>query len=91
MENDVLCENCKEEHASVNYQGDYICIACKREIDNDEMELSFIKKRNEEISNWVKEQGDISLDAIMQKAYEEFIKFDDFGRVLHFYMELNRR
>jgi hypothetical protein len=50
-------------------------------------ELEWIKKRNEQLRLWVIEQGDISLEEIMVKSYKEFIRFEDFGRVLHYFMQ----
>lgn len=87
MGNDVFCEYCKEEYASVYHDNHFVCKDCKHEADQDESELTYVKKRNEEVSEWVKKQGDISLEEIMLKAYNEFVHFDDFGRVLHFYMQ----
>jgi hypothetical protein len=42
-----------------------------------------------ELYNWVVEQGDISLEALMLKAYKEFIRFEDFGRILYWYIQIN--
>lgn len=87
MGNDVFCVYCEEEHASVYHGNDFICEDCKRQTEQDESELAYVEKRNKEVSEWVKSQGNISLEEIMIKAYNEFIHFDDFGRVLHFYMQ----
>lgn len=87
MGNDVFCKYCEEEQASVYHDNYFVCEDCKREAEQDEIELTNVKKRNEEVSVWVKKQGDISLEEIMVKAYKDFVHFDDFGRVLHFYMK----
>lgn len=86
------CDNCETGGFDIGELypidgGALLCKSCSDEYERDKSEIAFLEKRKIELEQWVKNQGDISLEQLMFRAYDEFIHFIDFGMVLHYYMK----
>jgi transcription elongation factor Elf1 len=81
------CEETSYSAAPVDADARKICITCLKEEEQHQSEMAFMKNRMVELSGWLDQQGNLSLEEIMNKAYSDFIHFEDYGRILHLYMK----
>jgi hypothetical protein len=85
------CEETSYSAAPVDADARKICITCLKEEEQHQSEMAFMKKRMVELENWLVQQGNLSLEELMIKAYSDFIYFEDYGRILHLYMKRSNK
>lgn len=92
------CDNCERggfdigqlyplnDGETISYENGMLCTTCHAEHEVHLKEVEYSKRRMKELEKWVQDHADLSLEELMTKAYDEYIHFMDFGRILHIYM-----
>jgi hypothetical protein len=91
---EFVCFSCEETSysaAPVDADARKICITCLKEEEQHQSEMAYMEKRMGELENWLNQQGNLSLEELMIKAYSDFINFEDFGRILHLYLKRSNK